>query len=89
MRKCIEAERGRTPIDNVMGVDDDNADGAAPSANRKLTPAQMEALLARRIEMMNAGAAPGAETDQSRVFRFIIERLQGDKPLRLMVLYFV
>ena len=89
MRKCIEAERGRAPIDNVMGVDDGNADGAAPSGNRKLTPAQMEALLARRIEMMNAGAAPGAETDQGRVFRFIVECLQSDKPLRLMVLYFI
>ena len=45
----------------------------------------MEALLAKRIDLMKAGGAGGKDTDQFRVFQFIIEVLQSDKKLRLMV----
>ena len=46
----------------------------------------MAALLEKRIEMMKQGPAEdGGVTDQFRVFSHIIEKLQGDEPLRLMI----
>ena len=36
--------------------------------------------------MMKSGGEEGVETDQYRVFKFIIEQLEhGEKPLRLMI----
>ena len=45
----------------------------------------MKALLDKRVEMMKQGGTEDAESDQYRCFRHIIEKLQGDQPLRLMV----
>ena len=45
----------------------------------------MLAELADREEKMRSGAPDGEETDQMRVYKFIIERLNSDRPLRLMV----
>ena len=86
MYKIILAERGKTPVENDMGEGEDDAEaGRAPSGSRKLTPAQMEALVAKRIDLMKAGGVDGKDTDQFRVFQFITEVLQSDKKLRLMV----
>lgn len=84
MFKCIQSERGEAPIENDMGSDGgEGVNGRLGS--RKLTQAQMETMLERRIQLMKEGAPDGAETDQYRVFRFIVEGLQSDTPLRLMV----
>ncbi len=87
MLKNILAERGKTPIENFMGEggEEEAGAGAVPSGPRKLTMAQMEALLAKRIELMQAGGKDCKDSDQYRVFKFIIEVLQSGKKLRLMV----
>ena len=91
MFKCIQQERGEAPIvnnaDGFAGSDaEDNAGGGNGLKSRKLTHAQMEALLEKRVGQLQAGAPPGTETDQFRVYKFITEGLlQSDKPLRIMV----
>ena len=45
----------------------------------------MVAELEDREEKLRSGAPDGAETDQWRVYKFIIERLASEQPLRLMV----
>ena len=69
-----------------MGEGEEDGEGAVgASGSRKLTPAQMEALLAKRIELMKAGGMDGKDSDKYRVFKFIIDGLQSDRKLRLMV----
>ena len=66
----------------------EDADGAAghDGSSRRLTKVEMEALLAKRIELMKSGGGEDNPTDQWRVFSYIISRLQDDgAPLRLMV----
>ena len=86
MLDVIRAERGETATVNDAVLED--ADGAAEHAglSRRLTKAEMEALLAKRIELMKSGGGEDNPTDQWRVFSYIISRLQDDgAPLRLMV----
>ena len=86
MLEVIRAERGETATVNDAVLED--ADGAAEHAgsSRRLTKAEMEALLAKRIELMKSGGGEDNPTDQWRVFSYIISRLQDDgAPLRLMV----
>ena len=86
MLDVIRAERGETTTVNDAVLED--ADGAAEHAglSRRLTKAEMEALLAKRIELMKSGGGEDNPTDQWRVFSYIISRLQDDgAPLRLMV----
>ena len=86
----IEAERGRREsVVNDMDVGGrDAAQGGLRDGGRgseKLTRAQMVAELEDREEKMRSGAPDGEETDQTRVYKFIIERLDSGIPLRLMV----
>ena len=86
MLDVIRAERGETATVNDAVLED--ADGVAEHAgsSRRLTKAEMEALLAKRIELMKSGGGEDNPTDQWRVFSYIISRLQDDgAPLRLMV----
>ena len=86
MLKVIAAERGHVPTENDGAIGDDSKNAGGGVLTHKLSPAQLEELLAKRIEQMRAGRTDGTDTDQYRVFKFIIEALQGDgKPLRLMV----
>ena len=85
--RVIECERGdATYINDVQPGDDPNAAAPASHVTTRLSPEQMAALLEKRIEMMKQGPAEdGGATDQFRVFSHIIEKLQGDEPLRLMI----
>ena len=86
MLDVIRAERGETATVNDAVLED--ADGAAGHAgsSRRLTKAEMEALLAKRIELMKSGGGEDNPTDQWRAFSYITSRLQDDgAPLRLMV----
>ena len=78
MLDVIRAERGETATVNDAVLED--ADGAAEHAgsSRRLTKAEMEALLAKRIELMKSGGGEDNPTDQWRVFSYIISRLQDD-----------
>ena len=80
----IRAERGESGVVNDEALD---AEGPVnPGLSRRLTREEIEAKLERNIEMMKAGGDEGVETDQYRVFKFIIEQLEhGEKPLRLMI----
>ena len=86
----IEAERGhRERVVNDMDVGDGVA-GQGGTTDRgvgrdRLTRVQMIAELKDREEKMRSGAPDGGDTDQMRVYKFIIERLGSDRPLRLMV----
>ena len=86
----IEAERGhRERLVNDMDVGG-GAAGQGGSTDRgvgteRLTRAQMLAELEDRVEKMRCGAPDGEETDQMRVYTFIIDRLNSERPLRLMV----
>ena len=85
----IEAERGhRELVVNDMASGDASAGQAGTDHDRgteKLTRAQMVAELTDREGKLRSGAADGTDTDQWRVYQFIIERLESDRPLRLMV----
>lgn len=86
MFACIKAERGEGAVVNdLAGEGAEDPDAAVQRGSRKLTPAQLEALLEKRIQQMKEGLTDGSDTDQFRVFKFIVEGLQSDKPLRLMV----
>ena len=86
----IEAERGgRERLVNDMDVGG-RAKGQDASADRtraaeKLTRAQLAAELEDREEKLRSGGMDGADTDQWRVYQYIIEQLSSDKPLRQMV----
>ena len=80
----IRAERGESGVANDAALDGDGP--VNPGLSRRLTPEEIEAKLADNIEKMKAGGEEGVETDQYRVFNFIIEQLEhGEKPLRLMI----
>ena len=80
----IRAERGESGVANDVAL---HGDGPVnPGFSRRLFRAEIEAKLADNIEKMQAGGEEGVETDQFRVFKFIIEQLEhGEKPLRLMI----
>ena len=80
----IRAERGESGVANDGALDGEGP--VNPGLSRRLTREEIEAKLADNIEKMKAGGEPGVETDQYRVFNFIIGQLEhGEKPLRLMI----
>ena len=64
-------------------VDDDSA--AREKVSGRLTRAEIEEELAKRVAMMREGASADAETDQYRVYQYIIGELESGNYLRLMV----
>ena len=86
--ECIKQERGTATYlnDGVSEVTDENADGNQSLAT-KLSPAAMQALLNKRVNMMRSGAhtGDGGVTDQFRVYEEIILHLEHGDFLRLMV----
>jgi hypothetical protein len=86
MLDVIRAERGEMATVNDALFDDVDGVAQGSGSSRRLTKAEMEALLAKRIEQMKSGGTEDNATDQFRTFSYIISRLQGDgPPLRLMV----
>ena len=84
--RVIESERGdATYINDVRPGDQPDAAATSSTLTTRLSPEQMKALLGQRVEMMKQGGTADGVTDQYRCFRHIIEKLQGDQPLRLMV----
>ena len=80
----IRAERGESGVVNDGALEGDGPVNAG--LFRRLTPEEIKAKLADNIEKMKAGGEDGVETDQYRVFKFIVEQLEhGEKPLRLMI----
>ena len=80
----IENERGKQRLVNGVAVaDDPDADNGRIS--ERLTLADMQAELDKRVGMMRAGAAASTVTDQARVFDHIVSRLESGEFLRLMV----
>jgi hypothetical protein len=79
----IESERGKQRLVNGAAGADDDADNGRISD--KLTLADMQAELDKRVELMRAGAAGDGITDQARVFDYIVSQLEGRGFLRLMV----
>ena len=80
----IRAQRGESGIINDGSLDDTG--DVHPGLSRRLTREEIEAKLDSHIDMMKSGGEDGVETDQYRVFKFIIDRLDnGEKPLRLMI----
>ena len=69
---------------DVHPGDEPNAAASTSNLATRLSPEQLGALLEKRIEMMKQ-SLDGGVTDQYRVYAHIIERLQGDQPLRVMV----
>ena len=67
------------------GAPDQDASADRTRAVEKLTRAQLVAELEGREEKLRSGATDGTDTDQWRVYQYIIEQLSSDKPLRLMV----
>jgi len=80
----IRAERGESGVANDGALEGYGSGDTGIS--RRLTPEEIQAKLADNIEKMKAGGDLGVETDQYRVFKFIIQQLEhGEKPLRLMI----
>ena len=86
--KCIRLERGTTTYLND-GVDDEAEERteAARTADEhtKLRPDALKKLLDERVEMMKAGKGGDGITDQYRVYRNIIDSIEGGSYLRMMV----
>ena len=87
--RVIEQERGNSPY-----VNDVPADGQAASTSTlttRLSPLQMEELLAKRVAMMKAGQVRDdgghdlGVTDQWRVYQHIVGAIERGELLRLMV----
>ena len=84
--RVIESERGdATYINDVRPGDQPDAAVASSTLTTRLSPEQLKELLDKRVEMMKQGGTDDGVTDQYRVYSHIIERLQGDQPLRLLV----
>ena len=81
----IRAERGESGLVNDSALDGEGGP-VNPGLGRRLTSEEIEAKLKKNIEMMKVGGEEGVETDQFRVFNYIVEQLEyGKKPLRLMI----
>ena len=84
--RVIESERGdATYINDVRPGDQPDAAVASSTLTTRLSPEQLKELLDKRVEMMKQGGTDDGVTDQHFVYSYIIEKLQGDQPLRLMV----
>lgn len=83
---CIRAERGiEAHLNDGAAETAENAIAQAASANSKMTMAAMRKELARRVELMEAGAPEAGVTDQFRVYSHIINSIENKKYLRLMI----
>ena len=90
--RVIESERGDSfYVNDVQPADaQDAAAGGGDSLSTRLSPEQMQALLAKRVEMMKQGQVRdegngAVVTDQFRVYSYIVSALEQGRPLRLMV----
>ena len=91
--RVIESERGDSfYVNDVQPADaQDAAAGGGDSLSTRLSPEQMQALLAKRVEMMKQGQVrddggmDAAVTDQYRVYSYIVAALEDGLSLRLMV----
>ena len=79
--KCIEDERGKQRLVNQGGAEEAEEGRLSDTMNQE----ELKAELDRRIALMRAGGPEGTETDQIRVFEFIIGELQSSRYLRLMI----
>ncbi len=85
MMAVIRSERGDGGVANNAADGDDDA-AVLAGAPRRLSRAELEALLAKRVQQMQAGGSDDAPADQFRVYTYIIGQFErGDRPLRLMV----
>ena len=85
--QVIEQERGQQRIAGDAAVSSTGTPSGldAPTICPKLSRRELEAELTKRETMMRTGDGPG-ETDQWRVYKYIIGELQaGTRPLRLIV----
>jgi hypothetical protein len=80
----IEGERGKERLSNDAGGTDESTD-ARGRISERMTPAEMEAELDKRVEMMREGGGGDGVTDQFRVYEYIIQELEAERWLRLMV----
>ena len=87
--RVIEQERGVTPMANEPpeGADTRGEAAGAPRARNasRLSPAELAAELKKREDLMRIGAESGAETDQWRVYSYIVGAIAAGEHLRLMV----
>ena len=82
--ECIKQERGTTTYLND-GVSEVPEDGDVEQTT-KLSPAAMKVLLNKRVNMMQDGARAGeGDTDQFRVYQYIIHCIEHGEFLRVMV----
>ena len=85
MMAVIRSERGDGGVANNAADGDDDA-AVLAGAPRRLSRAELEALLAKRVQQMQAGGSDDAPADQFRVYTYIIGQFErGDRSLRLMV----
>ena len=82
--RVIEQERNFTRVVNDVAAPDPVAAASGAGVTGRLSPAQLAALLAEREAMMQTGGAD-APTDQWRVYRLIVDRIQRGEYLRLIV----
>ncbi len=84
MLAVIRSERGTSGVANDGAADGDDDGAVLAGAPRRLSRAELEALLAKRIRQMQEGGIDDAPTDQFRVYTDIIDQFErGDRPLRL------
>ena len=82
--ECIKQERGTTTYLND-GVSEVPEDGVVEQTTQ-LSPAAMKVLLNKRVNMMQDGARAGeGDTDQFRVYQYIIHCIEHGEFLRVMV----
>ena len=83
--RTIEGERGKEKLINEAGEEVDDPDDGGGRLTQRLSLAEMQAELDKRIAMMRAGAAGTGLTDQARVFDYIVQQLEQGEYLRLML----
>ncbi len=84
--RAIEGERNSNRLTNDAAVDEPAAaTSSSTTTSRRLTRAELEALLDDRQEKMRAGRAGDGITDQFRVYQTIIGAIERKEYLRMMV----
>jgi len=83
--RTIEQERGQIRLVNEGGGVDADTEEARGRTSDRLTPAEMQTELEKRVNMMREGAASDGVTDQARVYDYIISCLESGEYLRLMI----
>eukprot|EP00973_Karenia_brevis_P094463 12422633-Karenia_brevis.AAC.1 len=84
IERVIEQERGIYTMTNETF---DNTSNPAEPQNyfSRLSTKDLEAELEKRMALMRTGSLPGEETDQWRVFTYIVDNISSGNFLRLMV----